>query len=278
MSKKLKPLTGSELVPLGKGYRGYDLENFSDKDEGTYWARSSIVTHQMQAQQATLNQQLGSQLSNQIAQGVLRHGIRQAAAQAHSHTANVPGAAGAGRAAQDDALDALYYAYGGARTVRWARSSSGLNQAALWLDEMTGVPKPVEKAPAQFGELTAYRMWFAKHGYLYSYSQDTLWVPDEALQGKVPGDQDSVGIWAFKSRDRAIRKAFNDKHENFHNKQHPGTAVYGSVKLWGEVVEHADGYRAEYAKIVSLDDCALEGREQKQELMANLRELYKVPA
>ena len=34
------------------------------------------------------------------------------------------------------------------------------------------------------------------------------------------------------------------------------TLVRGTIKMWGEVVEHDTGYRAEFAKIVSLDEVA----------------------
>lgn len=31
------------------------------------------------------------------------------------------------------------------------------------------------------------------------------------------------------------------------------TLVCGRVKMWGEVIEHEEGYRAEYAKVIALD-------------------------
>lgn len=39
----------------------------------------------------------------------------------------------------------------------------------------------------------------------------------------------------------------------------PQEFVVGSVLLWGEVVEHERGYRAEFAKIASLDAALTEG-------------------
>ena len=41
--------------------------------------------------------------------------------------------------------------------------------------------------------------------------------------------------------------------------------LFGKVKLWGEIVEHEDGYRSEFGKIASLDygDSELLDRFQK---------------
>lgn len=35
--------------------------------------------------------------------------------------------------------------------------------------------------------------------------------------------------------------------------------IIGEVELWGQVIEHAEGYRAEYAKIKSLTSCIFGG-------------------
>jgi hypothetical protein len=54
--------------------------------------------------------------------------------------------------------------------------------------------------------------------------------------------------------------------------------VTGTVFLWGDVVEHERGWRAEFARVRSLDwlypDETMMGREQ--EALDNLRRLYGV--
>lgn len=53
-----------------------------------------------------------------------------------------------------------------------------------------------------------------------------------------------------------------------------GVRVLGRVKLWGQIVEHQDGYRAQYAKITWLDTPNLMSISAF-EAMA-LRQLYRI--
>lgn len=107
--------------------------------------------------------------------------------------------------------------------------------------------EPLERAGTTFGEIIGWRMWTIRRGYLYAYSRDELWVPKEPMVGK-PDDYNDAGIWAFKERKRAILKMLNDRHHS------DRMTVCGSVMLYGTVIEHKDGYRAEYGMIKSLDD------------------------
>ena len=45
--------------------------------------------------------------------------------------------------------------------------------------------------------------------------------------------------------------------------------LFGKVKIWGEIVEHQEGYRSEFGKIVSLDYGDLE-------LLQKFRRIYRV--
>jgi hypothetical protein len=58
----------------------------------------------------------------------------------------------------------------------------------------------------------------------------------------------------------------------------PDAVVFGRVELWGEVIEHEDGYRAEFASIVSLD-CLVIGFSQlpPRGLLARLHAKYVIP-
>lgn len=124
--------------------------------------------------------------------------------------------------------------------------------------------KPVESAGIKVGEIIAYRIWLIKDGYLESYSAERIWAPEEKMSGK-PSDNGMDGIWAFKDKGRAIKKMLETST----------SSVYGSVKLWGKVVEHELGYRAEYAKIISLDDISCSFMKKK-EILKRLRENYNI--
>ena len=52
----------------------------------------------------------------------------------------------------------------------------------------------------------------------------------------------------------------------------PPRTAYGSVRIWGEVIEHAAGYRAEFARVVSIDGVY----PQDNDLLAALRGKYRV--
>jgi hypothetical protein len=79
-------------------------------------------------------------------------------------------------------------------------------------------------------------------GFLHScvYS-DFVWKPGEIMVGDP--SQNDAGIYAFKS----VLLLHN------YGSVEKGT-VTGTVDLWGEVYEHANGYRAQYAAISSIDD------------------------
>lgn len=92
------------------------------------------------------------------------------------------------------------------------------------------------------GELVGWRVWFICEGYLRSFSAGYIWLPDEPMTG-VPSDYGDAGVWAFKNKTAAFAKATN----------RGVTTVAGSVYMWGEVIEHEDGWRAEFAAVRSVD-------------------------
>jgi hypothetical protein len=142
-----------------------------------------------------------------------------------------------------------------------------------------GPPKPLEAAGITVGELVGWRIWGLANGYLKSYSADYAWLPGHPAQGEIT-DHGHGGIWAFKDPHKA------------HAKAKEGLYVTGSVWLWGEVIEHADGYRGEYAAIRSLDAITVPdpagavewpwermsrqraARREAQEMLTELRERY----
>lgn len=95
------------------------------------------------------------------------------------------------------------------------------------------------------GEITAYRVWRIGGGdILRSVSMDSIWLPNVPMTGDV---NTGNGIYCFKERVEATTLGIEcgllmDK-----------SYVDGSVEIWGEIVEHEKGYRAQYAAIKSID-------------------------
>lgn len=142
-------------------------------------------------------------------------------------------------------------------------------------------------------DLIGYRCWRIEGGLLRSVYQHDFWFPNTPLQGRELGDWDQRGIHAWKDAGsecyheyiRSYLNLGNDmmtqmmmlgtsgKHENLQ----PAMAT-GTVLLWGDVVEHERGYRAEFAKVRSLDwlypDASMMGREVQA--LEWLREKYGV--
>lgn len=114
-------------------------------------------------------------------------------------------------------------------------------------------------------DLIGWRIWRVCVGFLQSYSQGIIWEPNEPMEGK-PGDHDHVGVWAFREQRRAIEKMLGALPI------YGIPFVYGSVRLWGDVVEHTDGYRAQYARILSIDG----GLHLTPDQLADIRRRYGV--
>lgn len=115
----------------------------------------------------------------------------------------------------------------------------------------------------KFGEIIGWRIWRARPGgYLQSYSAQRIWLPGQPMTGN-PTTVNHAGVWAFKDEERAAKKAIDEGYG----------WVVGRVKLWGTVIEHDYGYRAENALIVSLDAVTMNDRGQT---LREVRERYNV--
>ena len=66
-----------------------------------------------------------------------------------------------------------------------------------------------------------------------------------------------------------IRDVIRSKQENGVDPGVDEPLLFGKVKIWGEIVEHQDGYRSEFGKIVSLD-------YGDPELLEKFRRIYRV--
>jgi hypothetical protein len=74
------------------------------------------------------------------------------------------------------------------------------------------------------------------------YIQGYVWPLDEPARGDVR----THGIYSF-------RDVIRCRVDYGYALGTAGPLLFGTVKIWGEIVEHDAGYRSEFAKIVSLD-------------------------
>lgn len=161
-----------------------------------------------------------------------------------------------------------------------AAMNAGLTNR-IWstmLDDMVEKP-PLKREGIVAGEIVGYRCWRVEKGLLRSVYQTDQWTPGQVLEGRELGDWDSRGIHAWKSSGSKeyhdyIRSYLNQEGDFVFRTMMRGTdvearpaMVTGTVFLWGDVVEHERGYRAEYARVRSLDwlypDAGMMGREQE---------------
>lgn len=113
----------------------------------------------------------------------------------------------------------------------------------------TAAPHSVWKGKSEeiiAGEIIGHRAWASYYTgssasdprpRLKSVAADYVWEPNKVAEGK---PLDGYGIHAYKS----VYHLMEDQR---------GSAVYGTIAMWGDVIEHEHGYRSQYARIVSLD-------------------------
>lgn len=104
----------------------------------------------------------------------------------------------------------------------------------------------IEDAGIRAGEIIAYRAWMLRErdpcrGLLDSMFAAYVWHP-----GQIASSDNLYfhGVHAFKTLAQAT-DYYRYHQREFH-------VVFGEVALWGTVVEHEKGYRAEFAKITKI--------------------------
>ncbi len=80
--------------------------------------------------------------------------------------------------------------------------------------------------------------YIAEPGQAVAHVIDKRWQP-------APAFACNCGIYAHKSKDRAQKRFAEGRDRTWYSTH--GDRVWGTVKLWGRVIEHTEGYRAEYA-------------------------------
>ena len=109
---------------------------------------------------------------------------------------------------------------------------------------ITGPRTPVEYGGIKVGEIEAWRIWYLRNdGYLESIVSSVVWLPGNPMTGDVTYD----GVFSWKTS--------KDARAHGRRALEMGSlpVIGGRIALWGEVIEHEHGYRAEYAKIIGLD-------------------------
>jgi hypothetical protein len=95
------------------------------------------------------------------------------------------------------------------------------------------------------GEIIGWRFWKLRNGLLYSVFVAYTWRPGvfERSSSKQSGFK-NPGYYAFKDKEQAEHEA------SIHAYGWP--FAFGSVAMWGEVIEHERGWRSEYAAVRSI--------------------------
>lgn len=141
--------------------------------------------------------------------------------------------------------------------------------------EATRAP-PLEDAGIRAGEIIGYRAWLLmEDGLLHGmFMTDYAWKPRAVEHSPKVDARWGAGLHAFKDLKEA-------RSQYFYYGEYP--VVLGEVSLWGEVIEHEKGFRAEYAAIrdlLVLDDGYFKHRVRwafwKPTKLALLRERYGI--
>ena len=118
------------------------------------------------------------------------------------------------------------------------------------------------------GEIIGWRFWKLHDGLLRSVFIPYTWHPGvfERSSSK-QGRFNNPGYHAFRDKEQAERETFIQSCW--------WPCVIGSIAMWGEVIEHQNGWRSEYAAIQSITE--ITGNRDfssKQRLLRKLRKKY----
>jgi hypothetical protein len=98
-------------------------------------------------------------------------------------------------------------------------------------------------------------------------SPDVMFLHGQKPQHSAPDPACRCGVWAFHDLDQLWP----------HILQYHGIEVYGRVQMWGRLIEHKAGWRAEYAKPVELFLIDWLKSETATETAAGLADYYGCP-
>lgn len=124
----------------------------------------------------------------------------------------------------------------------------------------------IEHTGIRAGEVVAWRAWKINgSGFLTSVSASRVWAPGEPMTAETLSAD--LGIHAFKNQSRVL---------TFIQEYGPSLiSAVGTVELWGEVVEHEIGYRAEFAAVRSIEYVFGGRRWGRRRKLRKLQKLYQ---
>ena len=136
-------------------------------------------------------------------------------------------------------------------------TSSFVSLGALYPDK----PKrAVEDAGIRAGEIIGYRAWQVDPQWrLHStFRSKTIWEPSGVVTGDV--NEEREGVYAFKESEEvvfycAMFRCWRGSSlfaTDLNGDDNNWPIVFGTVSLWGVVIEHEKGYRASYAAVGDL--------------------------
>lgn len=104
-------------------------------------------------------------------------------------------------------------------------------------------PTKLKSEGVRAGEVIAWRAWNIHDGSLVSVVAEAKpWSATEPMKGDAAG---GYGVHAYKAPHGPLL-------DNYVTKGSAKLWVIGEVALWGDIIEHTDGYRSEYARVHSL--------------------------
>jgi len=144
-------------------------------------------------------------------------------------------------------------------------------------------PSPIafEDAGIRAGEIVAYRAWQVVEGHLHSMLMSAYrWTPRAVERIEIPPSEVSpTGFYSFKELEKAFKEYGGGACSMY-----VGGVAFGEVLLWGTVIEHERGYRAQCCKINKLMELRGGGdyrgrwitRPWRKNKLHDLRKLYGV--
>lgn len=159
--------------------------------------------------------------------------------------------------------------------------AGGADEAAVWAKIRTALfPSKTGKIPhagIRTGEIIGHRAWWltVRGGQrrLGSLAHEFVWEPCQVVEGDV--DREVVpnvlgGVYAYRSPDTPDFTRIQQLAAMLYS----SPLILGTVRMWGEVVIHTHGYRAQFARIHSIDSPSLGYELLAPSLIGDLRKIY----
>ena len=166
--------------------------------------------------------------------------------------------------AQLQAAQNSYFITSAPSQVFWTSSQNH----TVWATEPEA-RKPIPNEGIRVGEIIAYRCWPINNGFLWSTAAGRAWAPGEPMKAEPHHLKEGLGVYSFKERSKCIEE-FGGEWVSY-----PEGVAFGTIQVWGEIVEHETGYRSEYAAVLSIDYIR-GGMLPHPRALEELQTLYKV--